>query len=125
MRTKILTGLAILIALMLINSGLNKFFNYMPMEMSDEATAVINSFIAANWLWPLVALVEIVGGVLFAIPKTRALGAIVLLPVTIGILLFNIVWTPATIPVALVIVGINLWAIIEAKDQYLPMITTK
>jgi putative oxidoreductase len=125
MRTKILTGLSILVALMLINSGLNKFFNYMPMEMADDATAVINSFIASKWLWPLVALVEIVGGVLFAIPRTRALGAIVLLPVTIGILLFNIAWTPATIPVAAFILGINLWAIVEAKNQYLPMIITK
>lgn len=125
MRTKILTALSILVALMLINSGLNKFFNYMPMEMADEATAVINSFIAAKWLWPLIAIIEIAGGVLFAIPKTRALGAIVLLPITIGILLFNIAWTPATIPVALVIISINLWAIVEARNQYLPMIIAK
>jgi photosystem II DI subunit (Q(B)) len=47
------------------------------------------------------------------------------LPVTIGILLFNIAWTPATIPVAAFILGINLWAIVEAKNQYLPMIITK
>ena len=118
MKSKILTGLAILVGLMLINSGFNKFFNYMPMEMAEDASAVVNSFIASKWLWPLVALVEIIGGILFAIPKTRALGAIILLPITIGILLFNLTWTPSTAPVAVVILGINLWAILEARKQY-------
>ena len=122
MKNKILTVLAILAGLMLINSGLNKFFNYMPMEMPEDATAIINSFIASKWLWPLVAVVEIIGGILFAIPKTRALGAIMLLPITIGILLFNLSWSPSTIPVAVGIVAINIWAIIEARKQYAPLI---
>lgn len=122
MKTKILTGLAILVGLMLVNSGLNKFFNYMPMEMAEDATSVINSFIASKWLWPLVAIVEIIGRILFALPKTRALGAIVLLPVTIGILLFNLTWTPSTAPVAAVILAVNIWAIVEARKQYTPLI---
>ncbi|SMG47010.1 DoxX protein [Marivirga sericea] len=122
MKTKILTGLAILVGLMLVNSGLNKFLNYMPMEMAEDATAIINSFIASKWLWPLVAMVEISGGILFALPKTRALGAIVLLPVTIGILLFNLTWTPSTAPVAAVILAVNIWAIVEARKQYTPLI---
>ena len=122
MKNKILTALAILVGLMLINSGLNKFFNYMPMEMAEDATAVINSFIASKWLWPLVAIVEIIGGLLFAVPKTRALGAIVLLPITTGILLFNLTWTPSTAPVAVVIIAINIWAIIDAKTQYITLI---
>ncbi len=122
MKNKILTGLAILVGLMLVNSGFNKFFNYMPMEMAENATAIINSFIASKWLWPLVAVVEIIGGILFAIPKTRALGAIMLFPITTCILLFNLTWTPSTAPVAVVILAINIWAIIEARKQYATLI---
>ena len=94
----------------------------MPMEMAEDATAIINSFVATIWLWPLVALVEIVGGVLFAVPKTRALGALMLLPITVGILLFNLTWTPSTAPVGVVILALNVWVIIEAREQYAPLI---
>jgi uncharacterized membrane protein YphA (DoxX/SURF4 family) len=122
MKTKILTVLAVLVGLMLFNSGLNKFFNYMPMEMAEDATAVINSFIASKWLWPLVAVVEIIGGVLFAIPKTRPLGALVILPVIVGIALFHIVWDPATMVIGLVLLSINIWAIVEERKQYATLI---
>jgi uncharacterized membrane protein YphA (DoxX/SURF4 family) len=122
MKNKILTALSIVVGLMLVNSGLNKFFDYMPMEMAEDATAVINSFIASKWLWPLVAVVEIIGGILFVYPKTRALGAIALLPITIGILLFNLTWTPGTTPVAIVILAINIWAIIDERNKYTTLI---
>ncbi|HCO85795.1 MAG TPA: DoxX family protein, partial [Arenibacter sp.] len=45
MKNKILTVLCILFGLMMINSGLNKFFNYMPMpEMSEEMMQIMGGF---------------------------------------------------------------------------------
>ena len=84
MKKKILFGLSALMGLMMINSGLNKFLNFMPMpEMPKEAGALMMAFAESGWLLPLIALAEIVGGILFIAPKFRALGAIVLLPVTV------------------------------------------
>jgi len=75
-----------------------------------------------KWLLPLVAIVEIIGGVMIAIPKTRALGAIVILPVVVGIVVHHLVLDPKTAPMALVFLVINAWAIIDSKDKYLPMV---
>lgn len=123
MKNKVLTVLCILFGLMMINSGLNKFFNYMPMpQMSEEMMKVIGGFMTIKWIFPLVAIVEIIGGILIAIPKKRALGAIVILPVTIGIFVHHLVHDIAGIAIALILLAINIWAIIASWDKYKPII---
>lgn len=126
MKNKILTGLCILFGLMMVNSGLNKFFNYMPMpEMSEEMMLIMGGFMTIKWILPLVALVEIIGGILIAMPKTRALGAIVNLPVIVGIFVHHLVLDMSTIGIALVLLGINIWAIIDNWNKYSPMIKSE
>jgi len=124
MKKKILFGVSLLFGLLFINSGLNKFFNYMPMpkDMPENVMKVMNAFMEIGWLMPLVAVAEIVGGVLFITNKYRALGAIIIFPVMIGILLTHIVNIPSGLPMALILLAINLWVIIENREKYLPMI---
>ncbi len=125
MKQKILFVISLLFGLMFINAGLNKFLNYMPYDPKDipaEMLKVMGAFMEIVWLMPLIGIAEIVGGVLFIIPRTRALGAIVILPVMIGILLTHIVNEPSGLPIALVLFAINLWVIIENREKYLPMI---
>lgn len=124
MKSKILLVLTVLFGLMMVNSGLNKFLNYMPMpEMSEEQMALFGAFAKIGWLFPLVGFIEVVGGILIAIPKLRALGAIVILPVMVGIVIHHIVHDPSTLIVVLVMLAINLWAILDNKDKYMPMIS--
>jgi putative oxidoreductase len=89
MKKKILFGVSILFGLIFINSGLNKFFNYMPMpkDMPENMMKVMTAFMEISWLMPLIAVAEITGGLLFITNKYRALGAILIFPVMIGILL--------------------------------------
>ena len=123
MKNKILTGLCILFGLMMVNSGLNKFLNYIPMpEMPEEMMQIMGSFMTIKWIFPLVAIVEIIGGILIAIPKTRALGAIVILPVTVGIFAHHLIHDMSTIGIVLILSGINVWAIVANWNKYLPMI---
>jgi uncharacterized membrane protein YphA (DoxX/SURF4 family) len=124
MKSKILLVLSGLFGLMFINSGLNKFFNYMPMpeDMPESMLKLNEAFMTIGWLMPLVGFVEVVGGILFIIPKTRALGAIVIFPIMVGILLVHLINVPATLPIALILLAINLWVIYENKDKYMPMI---
>lgn len=123
MRNKILTILCILFGLMMLNSGLNKFFNYMPMpEMPEEVMKIMGAFMTLKWLMPLVALVEIAGGILIAIPKTKALGAIVILPVMVGIVVHHLTFDVAGGMISYIMVLINVWAIIENRHKYLPML---
>jgi len=124
MKKKILLVVCILFGLMFINAGLNKFFNYIPApnNLSEKMMKVMAAFMEIGWLMPLVAVAEIVGGTLFMIPKLRALGAIIIFPVMIGIILTHIFLEPSGLPLALVLLAINLWVIIENREKYMPMI---
>ena len=124
MKNKILLVLTILFGLMMVNSGLNKFFNYMPMpeDMPEETMKIFGAFMTIKWLMPLIALGEIVGGVLIAIPKTRALGAIVIFPIMVGIVVHHLTHDPAGVVIGLVLFIINIWVIVETKDRYMHMI---
>lgn len=125
MKNKILFVVCLLFGLMFINSGLNKFFYYMPMpkDMPEVLTKLMGNFMEIKWLFPLVAVAEIIGGALFIFKKYRALGAIIIFPIVIGIVLTNILFAPSGIPLAIVILVINLWVIFENIYKYKPMIT--
>jgi uncharacterized membrane protein YphA (DoxX/SURF4 family) len=124
MKKKILFGVSLLFGLMFINSGLNKFFNYMPMpkDMPENMMKAMGAFMEIGWLMPLIAVAEITGGILFITNKFRTLGAIILFPVMVGILLTHILIAPSGLPIVIVLWGIELWVIIENREKYLPMI---
>jgi uncharacterized membrane protein YphA (DoxX/SURF4 family) len=116
--------LCLLFGLMFINAGLNKFFNYMPVRdhMPEKMIKMGAALMEIGWVFPLVGIVEILGGLLFIMPKFRALGAIMLFPVMIGILLTHLTAAPAGLPMACILLTIHLWIIIENRAKYLRMI---
>lgn len=124
MKNKILFVVYLLFGLMMINAGLDKFFHYMPMpkDVPERMMKAFNAFMEIGWLMPLVGAAELLGGILFILPKTRALGALVLTPVMIGILLTNIFAAPSGLPIVLVLFLIQGWAMYENKEKYLPLI---
>lgn len=75
-----------------------------------------------GWLIPLVGVIEIVGGILFITNKFRALGAIVILPVMVGVLLTHTVNAPSGLPMALALFIVNIWVIYENRHKYMPML---
>ena len=117
------TILCALFGLMFLNAGLDKFFHYMPVpEMPADMMKIFEAFVTIKWLLPLVACIEITGGLLFIFPKTRALGAIVILPIMIGIVLHNIVFMPSGLSIAGVMLLINIWIIADNWKKYQPMV---
>ncbi len=123
MKKYILIVLCALLGLMMLNSGFNKFFHYMEMpEMGAEAGALLGAFMASKWLFPLVAIAEIVGGAAIAIPRTRALGAVILFPIVLGIMLFHAVQDTGNIIVSIIMLAIVLFVIVDNREKYMPMI---
>ncbi len=123
-KNKVLFVLSLLFGLFFINAGLNKFLNYMPMpkDLPEKMLKAFAAFMEIGWLMPLVGLAEIVGGLLIIIPKTRALGALVVFPVMVGIFLTNIVQDTSGLPIALVFGVILLWIMYEERRKYFPLI---
>ncbi|CEJ71924.1 DoxX-like family protein [Chryseobacterium oranimense] len=118
--------LCLLFALVFINAGLDKFFHYNPMpKLTPEQVKIFAAFAEIGWLLPLVGAVEVIGGILFIFPKTRALGAIIILPVMVGIFLHNVYRDPnqTGVIIAVVMFLINIWAIIDNREKYKALIS--
>jgi uncharacterized membrane protein YphA (DoxX/SURF4 family) len=126
MKTKVNFILSLLLGLLLINAGLNKFFNYLPVpeNLSQELLDTWRAFETIGWLMPLVGIAEVIGGVLFIIPRTRVIGALIVLPVIVGILLSNFSISPEGLPMATLLFAINLWIIIDNKQKFQQLLQT-
>src|SRR5689334_11738368 len=117
MKKIILFVVSLLFGLIFINSGLNGFFNYIPAP-PDLPAGMMKMFAGAKdivWLLPLLATTQLVGGVLFIIPKFRALGAVIIFPVLVGIVLTHITVDPSGLPMALILMAILIWVIFENR----------
>ena len=93
----------------------------MPDNLPEETMKAFTAMVTLKWLMPLIATAEITGGILFMIPRTRAFGAIVVFPVMIGICLHHMVIDPTGLPVALILLAIEIWVIIENRHKYFHM----
>jgi uncharacterized membrane protein YphA (DoxX/SURF4 family) len=124
MKNKILFVVCLLFSLLFINAGLNKFFNYMPPppDMPEETMKMFTAVKQISWLMPLLGVAEIIGGLLFIFKRTRALGAIVIFPVMVGIVLTHLTIAPEGLPMAIILFAVLIWVMIENRDRYLPMI---
>ncbi|MBZ4189242.1 DoxX family protein [Niabella beijingensis] len=108
-----------LFALVFIIFGLNKFFNYMPPpKLTPEQMEVVGAFMKLKWLMPLLGTMETVGGLLVILPKTRALGALILFPIMVGIVLHHGTMEPSGLPMALLLAVILIWIIIDNRKKY-------
>jgi uncharacterized membrane protein YphA (DoxX/SURF4 family) len=123
MKNKILFVVALLFGLLFINAGLNKFFNYMPMpeNMAEETLRDFRAMKEIVWLMPLLGLTEIIGGLLIIFPQKRALGAVILFPIVVGIVLTHIFVDRSGLPMSIVVAAILGWIIFENRDAYEPL----
>lgn len=110
--------LCVLFGIGMIVFGLNKFYNFIPMpKMSQEEIALFEAFGKIGWLMPLVAIAEIAGGFLSIFPKTRTLGALILLPVVVGILAHHVHHDPKGLPIGIAFGLVNIWILFENKKK--------
>jgi uncharacterized membrane protein YphA (DoxX/SURF4 family) len=121
-KNKVLFALALLFGLMFINAGLDKFLHYMPVpkDMPEKMMTAFGGLMGLGWLLPLVGVAEIIGGLLIIIPRTRALGAIM-----VGIFLIGIFQNPSSMPIVLILSAILAWVMYENKHKYLNIISNE
>ena len=123
MFNKLLHGIAILFGVAMVVFGANKLFPFLPMPpLTPEQQEIFNAFATIKWLMPQIGVGEIVGGLLVIFPKTRALGAIMLIPITIGILMHHLTLFRSDVLMAAIFFLVNLWIIWDHRNQYKHMI---
>ncbi|MEI6184807.1 MAG: DoxX protein [Bacteroidota bacterium] len=110
-----------LLAVVYLVFGLNYFFHFIPMPpMSGDAGTFTGLLYTSKYLL-VVKLIEVMSAILLLVPATRALGLLLIAPVTVNILLFElfIAHQPG---IGLILLLVNALAIGLNKNSYLGII---
>lgn len=118
MNSKVFLVVRILLGLMLLVFGLNKFLQFLPPIELDEAGQNYFMALTNTQTMTLVALVEIVAGLALLTNKFGALMSVILMSVSVNAVLFHATLAPEGIGPALGLLVLNVVALIGYKDQY-------
>ena len=98
MNTKLIMVLRIILGLILLIFGANKFFNFLPMPpMEGAAGEFMGALFAAGYMFPLIALTEIVAGALLILNKWVGFAMILASVIIVNVVAFHLVLAPSGI----------------------------
>lgn len=107
----------ILLGVILLLSGLNKLFKFIP----TPADELLQSFGQVNYIIPIVAVLEIIIAVLLLTKKWVAFALVLLVPLSLNILLFHIYLNLAGIAPAILVALLNVILLYKHRRQYTPL----
>ncbi|WP_457610729.1 DoxX family membrane protein [Lutibacter sp.] len=114
MNSKLTMVLRILLGLILVVFGANKFFGFIPnMEMPAAAGNLMSAMMESGYMFKLVGVTEIIVGLLLLIKKWVPFALIVLAPISLNMIFFHIFLAPAGIAPAAIVAIINILLIYD------------
>ncbi|WP_396191923.1 DoxX family membrane protein [Flavobacterium sp.] len=109
----------IVLGIMLVLFGANKFFGFIPLpELPEKAASFMTSLGATGYVLKTVGVLEILIGVMLLLKKWVAFALTLLAPISINILLFHVFLDVAGIGGALLITVLNGILIYKHWPQY-------
>jgi len=109
----------ILFGLLLLLFGLNGFLQFMPLpEMSEQAGKFIGALAETGYIFPIIALLEIIVGVLLLSNKYLALALILIFPIILNAFLFHLFLDIPGIGAALIAIASNVFLFFTNKENY-------
>jgi uncharacterized membrane protein YphA (DoxX/SURF4 family) len=120
MNSKVTLVARILLGLILVIFGINKFLNFMPQpELSANGGAFMGALAATGYMFKLVGLAELIPGVLLLLNKWKGFALVVLVPISINIVFFHLVLEGGNgIGPALLVAGLNAFLIYANWDKF-------
>ncbi|MEM9081613.1 MAG: DoxX family protein [Verrucomicrobiota bacterium] len=116
-----------LLGLIYLVFGLNFFLKFIPMPpMDPESNAAKFIFaIATTGFFAFIKIIEIIGAITIIIPKTRNLGLLLLGPIIVGILAYNLFQVgPAALfqPPVILSAVLAAFLLFTKKDSWLQLL---
>ena len=109
MNSKLTMGLRIFLGLILLVFGANKFFHFLPMPPMEGASAEFMGALGnTGYLFPLIALTEVVAGVLLLLNKWVGLALILAAIISVNIVAFHLALDPSGVGLAAVVAILNI-----------------
>ena len=110
--------LRILLGVGLVIFGLNKFMNFMVPPVSPEMEAFTGAIFETGYLFPLIGVLYILGGILLIFNKYVSLALLVLLPIFVVAFTSHLFLDPAGIGGSAVFLAIIILLMFENKERY-------
>ena len=124
MNPKVITGARIVLGLMLVVFGLNKFLQFMPTPpMTDEAGPFMGALVGTGYMMPIVAVVEIAVGALLLFNRYVALALLLLAPISVNIVAFHLFLDIGGIGGAAFVFILNVFLLFAYRNRYQPLLT--
>lgn len=112
MNSKLTMVLRILLGLILLVFGANKFLQFMPAPpMEGPPADFMGALIATGYMFPMIAITEIVAGVLLFTNKWTGLALVLTAIISVNIVLFHLALAPAGIAAAALVAVLNVFLI--------------
>jgi putative oxidoreductase len=109
----------VLLALILVIFGLNKFFNFLSMPpMPEAAQGFMGALIETGYLMLFVAIIEIISGIFLLLNRYSTLILILIFPVLLNAFLFHLFLDLKGIGGALLTISLNIFLIVRSFDKY-------
>ncbi|MGM5470514.1 DoxX family membrane protein [Flavobacteriaceae bacterium LMO-SS05] len=119
MNSKVFMIARILLALIVLVFGLNKFFNFLPPpEGMSEAAGAYFGALASTKVITLIGIVEVLSGLSLLFNKYGALMAIILMSVSVNIIMFHVNLDPGNIGPGIAVILLNIIVLFGYKDKY-------
>jgi uncharacterized membrane protein YphA (DoxX/SURF4 family) len=123
MKNKIFTTIQIITGLMLLVFGLNTFLQFIPMpQASEQMEAYTYALFSTGFIFPIIAIIEIISGIAFIINKFTSLMAILIMPIILNALLAHMFLDPSGIGASLFITLSIIVVMIKNKDSYISLL---
>ncbi|MEL1245287.1 DoxX family membrane protein [Flavobacterium sp. DGU11] len=114
----------ILLGLILLAFGINKLYAFIPLpQPSKEAADFMESLADTGYILTIVAVFEILIGLMLLIKKWVPFVLLLLVPLSLNILLFHLFLDVPAIATALLVVIMNGILLYKHRQKYKPLFT--
>lgn len=117
------TIVRVLLGLVFVVFGLNGFLHFIPnMPMPDAAVSFFGGLAATGYMLPLLFAAQVLGGALLIVGLYVPLALALLAPVIVNIFFFHLFLARGGLPLAIVVVALELYLVWRYRDSFAPML---
>ncbi len=109
----------ILLGFIFVFFGLNHFLGFVELPPPNEdALAFMGALGATGYMWPVVKIVEIVGGAMLMAGAWVPLGLILLAPIIVNIELLHVFLDTGGLPLGIIVLALEIFLAWAYRDSF-------
>jgi uncharacterized membrane protein YphA (DoxX/SURF4 family) len=121
---KVTLGSRIILGLIFFIFGLNGFFQFIPQPpMPEKVMAFMSGLMQASYFFPVLKGTEVICGLMLLSGFYVPLAQIILSPIIVQIFLFHAFLAPSGVPLALVIVILQIMLAYANREKFAGVLT--